>query len=38
MIQMLEDDYGLFVEVGPHPVLRNSMRECMEHCGVSEYE
>jgi acyl transferase domain-containing protein/NADPH:quinone reductase-like Zn-dependent oxidoreductase/NADP-dependent 3-hydroxy acid dehydrogenase YdfG/acyl carrier protein len=33
MIQMLEDDYGLFVEVGPHPVLRNSMRECMEHCG-----
>ena len=31
MIQMLEDEYGLFVEVGPHPVLRNSMRECMEH-------
>lgn len=25
------DDYNVFIEVGPHPVLKNSMKECLKN-------
>ncbi|MBD8498536.1 type I polyketide synthase [Paenibacillus arenosi] len=30
---IIEDGYGLFVEIGPHPVLANSIQECLTVCG-----
>ncbi|MBL0387093.1 type I polyketide synthase [Tumebacillus sp. ITR2] len=29
MAQMIEDGYRVFVEIGPHPVLASSIRECL---------
>ncbi len=31
MEKILEDEYTVFVEVGPHPVLKNSIRECTKN-------
>jgi len=28
--KMLEDGYRVFLEVGPHPVLSNSIQECSQ--------
>ncbi len=28
---ILQDDYTVFLEVGPHPVLKNSIRECIKN-------
>lgn len=31
----VDDGFTAFLEVGPHPVLAHSIRECMEHKGVA---
>lgn len=31
--KMVEDGYTLFLEVGPHPVLKNSIKECLQNSG-----
>lgn len=31
METILKDDYTVFMEVGPHPVLKNSIRECVKN-------
>ncbi|WP_431165614.1 SDR family NAD(P)-dependent oxidoreductase [Tenacibaculum halocynthiae] len=28
---LMEDNYKVFIEIGPHPVLKNSMLECSQH-------
>ncbi|MBF0190729.1 MAG: type I polyketide synthase [Magnetococcales bacterium] len=35
MGRLIQDGYGLFVEIGPHPVLATSMQECLSHKGVT---
>ncbi|MEO5347507.1 MAG: type I polyketide synthase, partial [Magnetococcus sp. YQC-9] len=32
---LIADGYGLFIEIGPHPVLGTSIKECLSHAGVS---
>ncbi|WP_233281006.1 type I polyketide synthase [Paenibacillus algicola] len=34
---ILEDGYRLFLEVGPHPVLGSSIKECLQKQGVEGY-
>ncbi|RCX16298.1 acyl transferase domain-containing protein [Anaerobacterium chartisolvens] len=31
--KMVEDGYTLFLEVGPHPVLKTSIKECLQNAG-----
>lgn len=33
--ELFRDGYNCFVEVGPHPVLKSSIRECMSEYGVN---
>lgn len=28
--QLMKDEYKVFIEIGPHPVLKNSMKECAD--------
>ncbi|MBF0437480.1 MAG: SDR family NAD(P)-dependent oxidoreductase [Magnetococcales bacterium] len=35
MERMIQDGYGLFIEIGPHPVLGTSIQECLTHQGVT---
>lgn len=32
---LIADGYGLFIEIGPHPVLGTSIKECLTHAGAS---
>ncbi|MBI3927568.1 MAG: type I polyketide synthase [Armatimonadetes bacterium] len=32
--RLIEDGYDLFLEIGPHPVLGSSVRECLSEAGV----
>lgn len=34
---MIRDGYTIFLEVGPHPVLKNSIKECLDHVGQEGY-
>ncbi|MDB5771573.1 MAG: zinc-binding dehydrogenase family protein [Burkholderia sp.] len=34
MASLVRDDYRVFLEVGPHPVLATSVKECLAHHGV----
>ncbi|MDP4180245.1 MAG: SDR family NAD(P)-dependent oxidoreductase [Bacillota bacterium] len=34
LTKMIEDGYTVFVEIGPHPVLKNSIKECMLNAGI----
>ncbi|SFY20240.1 amino acid adenylation domain-containing protein [Streptomyces atratus] len=33
--RLADDGYGLFLEIGPHPVLGHSIRECLESRGTA---
>ncbi|MFJ2894909.1 amino acid adenylation domain-containing protein [Streptomyces sp. NPDC087218] len=33
--RLADDGYGLFLEIGPHPVLAHSIRECLEDRGAT---
>ncbi|CAM02054.1 acyltransferase domain-containing protein [Saccharopolyspora erythraea] len=32
--RLVDDGYRVFVEIGPHPVLAHSLRECLESRGT----
>lgn len=34
METILNDGHRIFLEIGPHPVLRNSIKECLAHSGT----
>lgn len=34
IMQMIEDDYTLFVEIGPHPVLLSAIKDCLDHSAI----
>jgi acyl transferase domain-containing protein/NADPH:quinone reductase-like Zn-dependent oxidoreductase/acyl carrier protein len=34
---IIRDGYTIFLEVGPHPVLKNSIKECLDHAGQEGY-
>ncbi|MCG8331292.1 MAG: type I polyketide synthase [Chitinophagales bacterium] len=36
--QLLDDGYTVFLEVGPHPVLRNNIKECIQKSGKKAFQ
>lgn len=33
--KLLDDHFGIFLEISPHPILAGPVRQTMEHCGVA---